>query len=390
MDRRDLQAPPRFTQPVRQVVLMLIVLTAVGFGVFLGFEGIRAIFETNVYLNGTIVVVFVLGVLSCFKQVLQVMQSVSWIETFARAMPGQRMPGAPSMLAPLAALMRTPGSRVQLTSTSTRSILDSVATRVDEDQEVARYLSGTLILLGLLGTFYGLATTVPALVETIRGLTPGEGETGADIFGRLQAGLESQLGGMGTAFSSSLLGLAGSLVLGLLELFAGHGQGRFYRELEEWLSSMTRVGLAGEEGGGSGVMTAVVDAMAEQMEGLSRMFTQSDLARAQTDRRLGDLAIQLGELARKIEERDSLPALGRIGDGQDRMVAAVEKLGQSFSEGGSDPEARMRLRSIDVQLLRILEEISAGRQESLAELRADIASLGRSLRGASRPGTEPR
>jgi hypothetical protein len=96
---------------------------------------------------------------------------------------------------------------------------------VDEDQEVSRYLTSVLILLGLLGTFYGLATTVPALVETIRGLTPAPGETGADIFGRLQAGLESQLGGMGHAFSSSLLGLGGSLILGLLELFAGHGRG---------------------------------------------------------------------------------------------------------------------------------------------------------------------
>lgn len=389
MDRRDLQAPPRFTQPVRQVALMVATLALAVAGAWFGLATLEKVFFTNVYLNTAIAVVFGFGIVSVLMQVVSVMQSVSWIQTFARAMPNQRMPRAPGILAPLATLLRSPGSRIQLTSTSTRTILDSVATRVDEDQELARYLSGTLILLGLLGTFYGLATTVPALVETIRGLTPQEGETGADIFGRLQTGLESQLGGMGTAFSSSLLGLGGSLVLGLLELFAGHGQGRFYRELEEWLSSFTRVGVAGEEGGGSGVMAEVVDAMAEQMEGLSRMFTQSDLARAQTDRRLGDLAIQIGELARQIEERDTLPALRVIGEGQERVVAAIERLGGSMTEGGSDPEARMRLRSIDVQLLRILEELSAGRQESLGEIRAELQSLGRTLRGAGRP-SEPR
>ena len=391
MDRRDLQAPPRFSQPLRQIALMLIALGLVGLGAFVGWRTLQAVFFTNVYLNSAIAAVFGLGVLSCFWQVILLMQSVSWIETFARAMPGQRMPGAPSLLASLAQLLRTPGSRIQLTSVSTRSILDSVATRIDEDQEVARYLSGTLILLGLLGTFYGLATTVPSLVETIRSLDPVEGETGTQIFGRLQQGLESQLGGMGTAFSSSLLGLAGSLIVGLLALFAGHGQGRFYRELEDWLSSMTRVGVGGEEGvGAAGVMTEVVDAMAEQMEGLQRMFTQSDIARGQTDRRLGDLAIQIGELARKIEERDSLPVLRGISEGQERVIAALERLGSQMAEGGSDPEARMRLRSIDVQMLRILEEISAGRQETMAELRAELATLGRSLRGVARTGTDPR
>lgn len=392
MDRRDLQAPPRFSQPLRQLALMLIVLGLVGFGAFVGFRTLLGVFNTNVYLNSAILVVLAMGVLSCFWQVILLMQSVSWIETFARASPGQRMPDAPSLLAPLAALMRNPGARMQLTSASTRSILDSVATRVDEDQEITRYLGSTLILLGLLGTFYGLATTVPSLVETIRGLTPQEGETGADIFGRLQAGLESQLGGMGTAFSSSLLGLAGSLIVGLLALFAGHGQGRFYRELEEWLSSMTRVGVAGDDGGvgAGGVMTEVVDAMAEQMESLQRMFTQSDIARAQTDRRLGDLAIQIGELARKIEERDNLPALQRIQEGQERMIGALERVAHQMAEGATDPESRMRLRSIDVQMLRILEEISAGRQESMAEIRAEMASLARSLRGAARPGVETR
>ena len=390
MDRRDTQAP-QFTRPLRQIALMLIVVALVALGAYVAFPTLSAIYFTNVWLNSVIAAVFALGVLSCFWQVILLMRSASWIEDFARSRPGEDLRAPPSLLAPLATLLRTRGARMQLTSTSTRSILDSVATRVDEDQEITRYLSNTLIFLGLLGTFYGLATTVPSLVETIRSLNPAEGESGADIFARLQAGLESQLGGMGTAFSSSLLGLAGSLIVGLLELFAGHGQGRFYRELEEWLSSMTRVGI-GEEGGSAegSVLREVVDAMAEQMESLQRMFTQSDIARAQTDRRLGDVAIAVGQLAQKIEERDNGPALLRLAEGQERMIAAVERLGTHLSEGGADPEARMRLRSIDVQLLRILEEISAGRQESMAELRAELANLARSLRGGTRASSEVR
>jgi len=137
---------------------------------------------------------------------------------------------------------------MQISSTSSRSLLDSVATRIAELRDITRYIVNLLIFLGLLGTFYGLATTVPAIVDTISNLEPRDGETGADVFRRLQSGLEAQMGGMGVAFASSLLGLAGSLVVGLLELFAGHGQNRFYRELEEWLSTITRLGFAGGEG----------------------------------------------------------------------------------------------------------------------------------------------
>jgi hypothetical protein len=390
MDRRDAPAAPRFSQPVRQVTLMLIALGLVAAGAYLGFSTLEAVFFTSVWINAAILVVFILGVLFCIRQVILLMNSVHWIEAFARQAPGQG-PGqaggtalrpAPSILAPLAALLRSRGARMQLTATSTRSILDSVATRIDEDQEITRYISNLLIFLGLLGTFYGLATTVPALVETIRSLTPAEGETGADIFARLQAGLESQLGGMGTAFSSSLLGLAGSLVIGLLELFAGHGQNRFYRELEEWLSSITRVGL-GDEGGASDatVMREVIDNLAEQMESLQMLFTQSDISRTQTDRRLGDLAGSIGRLAQRLEEGDQTAALVRVAEGQERLLAVLT---QQAQEGAIDAESRMRLRSIDVQLLRILEEISAGRQETVAELRADLAGLARTLRGAAR------
>ena len=174
MNRRDPQAPPHFSQPLRQIALMLIVLALVLFGAYISFRTLEQVFYTNVYLNSVIAIVFALGVLSCFWQVILLMRSVSWIEGFASSGQGEQLRAPPSLLAPLATLMRSRGARMQLTSTSTRSILDSVASRVDEDQEITRYLASTLIFLGLLGTFYGLATTVPALVDTIRALTPAE------------------------------------------------------------------------------------------------------------------------------------------------------------------------------------------------------------------------
>lgn len=375
-ETREPEAEPQFTQPVRQIISMLIVLGLVGAGIYLGFEQLNAIFWSNPYLNGAILFVFVSGVLSCFGQVYQLMRSVGWIEGFTKHKTGSEADVAPGLLAPLATLLRSRGARMQLSSSSGRSILDSVAQRIDEDREITRYIGNTLIFLGLLGTFYGLATTVPALVETIRSLNPSDGESGADIFGRLQAGLESQLGGMGTAFSSSLLGLAGSLVVGLLELFASHGQNRFYRELEEWLSTITRLGFStGEDGGGeTGVMVEFMDHMAQQMEA----------QQASLDRHLTALTQAMtGSGGGSNGSTDEL--LARVAEGQERLI---EKLRDSGVDG-IDAESRMRLRSIDVQMLRILEEMSAGRQETVADLRADIAALTRAVRsGRVRPGKD--
>lgn len=387
MDQRETESVLQFTQPVRQITSMLIVLVLVGTGLYVVFATILEIFYTNVYLNGLIILVFVLGILSCFRQVVQLVTSVGWIEHFARPQPTTGADDAPSLLAPLATLLRSRGARMQLSSTAGRSILESVGQRIDEDREITKYLSNTLIFLGLLGTFYGLATTVPALVETIRSLNPGEGETGADIFARLQAGLEAQLGGMGTAFSSSLLGLAGSLVIGLLELFVGHGQNRFYRELEEWLSTITRVGFASGDEGGAGadqnMIAGVIDNLAEQMEALQVMFTQSDISRSQIDMRMGELTGAITRLAGRLEDQTGTNALIRVAAGQEQLVSILSQ--NNGGDNGMDPESRMRLRSIDVQLLRILEEISAGRQETMAEIRTDIAALTRTLRATRAP-----
>ncbi|MFW8635177.1 biopolymer transporter ExbB [Cribrihabitans pelagius] len=379
---------PQFSQPVRQIIMMLIALGLSGFGAFVALPRVLPVFEANPWLNGFIVFVFVIGVLACFWQVVQLIGSVRWIERFA-AGEGMEDRRVPSMLAPLASLLGSRGARMQLGSASTRSILDSVASRIDEDREITRYIVNLLIFLGLLGTFYGLATTVPAVVDTIRSLAPQEGEEGLSVFNRLMTGLEAQLGGMGVAFASSLLGLAGSLIVGLLELFAGHGQNRFYRELEEWLSSITRVSFSSGEDGASdsGVVSQVLDTMAEQMDALQAMFAETSEGRAAVDRRLTELVETIGEMNRRQEQTGTITAaLDRVAVGQEALTELMRAHGE---QGGIDAESRMRLRSIDVQMLRILEEISAGRQESLAELRKDIDLLVKAFahpRGLGRTG----
>jgi hypothetical protein len=305
------------------------------------------------------------------------------------------------MLAPLAALLRGRASKSShISNTSARSILESVSARIEEARDITRYLANLLIFLGLLGTFYGLATTVPAVVDTIRALAPQDGETGVEVFDKLMRGLESQLGGMGTAFSSSLLGLAGSLVVGLLELFAGHGQNRFYSELEEWLSSFTRIGLAGSDGEGGvdhGGLADIVEQMTHQVEVLADMFAQTEAGRMRSDEALARLlqAVQL-MTATLDSNAGSIAVLERIAGGQDRVLAAIEKgidrPAPPAPAEDSDAESRMRLRSIDLGLVKLIEEVAAGRQEAMAELRGDLAQLTRAVRALVRiePGQTAR
>ena len=379
MDQPDIEAEPQFSQPVRQVLMMLLVLGFTGFGGFLALPRVLPVFEANPYLNGFILFVFAIGVVACFWQVWQLIQSVRWIEHFAQERERGFQSKAPLLLAPLATLLRSRNKRMQINTASTRSILDSVATRIDEAREITRYIVNLLIFLGLLGTFYGLATTVPALVDTIRGLAPEDGESGVEVFARLMDGMDQQLSGMGVAFASSLLGLAGSLVVGLLELFAGHGQNRFYRELEEWLSTITKLGFSSgdAEGGDMGTTGVILDQMVEQMEAMQLLFARSEEGRSEVEYRLGQLSDTLERMTERMEATaPSATAFARIADSQDRLI---DVLTHKSENEGLDAESRMRLRSIDVQMLRILEEVAAGRQETMAELRTDLNAIARAL-----------
>ncbi|MCC6002645.1 MAG: biopolymer transporter ExbB [Pararhodobacter sp.] len=381
-------ATVQFSQPVRQITLMLISLALVAVGVYFAFPRVSGIFLANIWLNGFIFLVFVIGVLATFWQVIQLSSSVRWIEGFAAETPGHQITIAPRLLAPLAALLRSRGKSSHITPTSARSILESVATRIDEERDITRYIVNLLIFLGLLGTFYGLATSVPAVVETIRSLAPREGETAMSGFGRLMQGLEQQMDGMAVAFSSSLLGLAGSLVVGLLELFAGHGQNRFYRELEEWLSSITRLGSAAAETpegeGGMGPLSSVIEGLSEQLRAMEALRVENEAGRAQLDEGLAALTNAVERLTLRFEmETSTAAALERLAEGQERIATLMETQAQD-PEPHLEAETRLRLRSMDVQLLRILEELSAGRQESLSDLRGDLATLTQAVRQLNR------
>ncbi|UWQ22481.1 biopolymer transporter ExbB [Jannaschia sp. W003] len=379
MADRTITTETQFSQPIRQIIWMLAVLGAVGAGTYVAYPSVAPIFAANPWLNGTIIAVFGLGVLACFWQVIQLFSSVSWLEGFAEQREGHDIARAPGLLAPLASMLRSRTSRSAISATSSRSILDSVAQRMDEARDITRYIVNTLIFLGLLGTFWGLATTVPAVVDTIRNLAPDGDEAGMAVFSRLIGGLEDQLAGMGTAFASSLLGLAGSLVVGLLEIFAGHGQNRFYRELEDWLSTITRVGLVGDgETIDQYSLAAVLDHMNYQMEQLQDMFQRGEAGRLAAEERMGHLSDAVAALADRGGDPAGVErALERVAEGQQHVAAALASAreGGGGDGGGLDSESRMRLRSIDVQLLKIFEEQQQARQAVLDDLRGDMGAL---------------
>lgn len=225
--------PYKLSSPQVFLLSMLVFLAIAGFVSAILYRQISAAFSTNPGLNGLILGVLVVGILLSFLQVIRLFREIRWVNSFRAGSESVE----PVLLAPMKALLGR-SSSMALSTSSMRSILDSIATRLDEARDITRYLTGLLVFLGLLGTFWGLLQTIGSIGDTIASLDPGSGDAN-DVLDALKSGLAAPLSGMGTAFSSSLFGLAGSLIVGFLDLQAGRAQTRFYTELENWLSSVT-------------------------------------------------------------------------------------------------------------------------------------------------------
>ncbi|ADZ69328.1 hypothetical protein [Polymorphum gilvum] len=232
--------PYSLSSPKAYLSFMIIFLVIVAFIAFILYRQISTAFMSNPGLNGLIVMVAVFGILLTFGRVIRLFPEITWVNGFRLGDPGLEVRRPPVLLAPMATLLGNKVGEMALTPMTARSILDSIGMRLDEAREISRYLTGLLVFLGLLGTFWGLLQTVSAVGATIQSLDVGSGDANV-IFEDLKAGLEAPLSGMGTAFSSSLFGLTGSLVLGFLDLQAGQAQNRFYNELEDWLSTLTDI-----------------------------------------------------------------------------------------------------------------------------------------------------
>ncbi|TCU15718.1 flagellar motor protein MotA [Rhizobium sullae] len=231
----------KLSSPMPFLWTMLLFLVIVGFIASILFRQAQTAFMHNPGLNGLIVGVLAVGIILVFTHVLALRPEVRWFNSFRAAGSADKVNRNPRLLAPMRALIGNRKSTATLSTTALRSILDSIATRLDESRDTSRYLIGLLVFLGLLGTFWGLIGTIGSISGVIQSLDAGSNGAG-DVLTTLKEGLALPLTGMGQAFSSSLLGLSGSLILGFLDLQAGRAQNRFYTELENWLSSVTDVG----------------------------------------------------------------------------------------------------------------------------------------------------
>lgn len=232
------------------LIRMLVFLALVGFIAAILAQQFLSAFQANPGLNGLIIAVLAIGIVFAFWQVFRIYPEIRWVNAFRIADPGLAIAHQPVLLAPMATMLRDRQGSLSLSTTSMRSIMDSIGSRLDEARDTGRYLVGLLVFLGLLGTFWGLLDTIRSVGTTINALDTKSADS-VLIFEELKTGLAAPLKGMGTAFASSLFGLSGSLVLGFLELQASQAHSRFYNELEEWLSGITELSPGGSAEGAS-------------------------------------------------------------------------------------------------------------------------------------------
>ena len=354
------------------------------------FRPLSTAFMGNPGINGVILGILLCGIVYIFRQVLLLNPEIAWIEDFRERLANRDLTAptgrAPRLLASMARMLGTRhGGRVSLSGSSLQTLLDGISSRLDETRETSRYLIGVLVFLGLLGTFYGLLETVRAVGGVIGGLNVSSNDL-ARSFADLKTALGSPLAGMSTAFSSSLFGLAGSLVLGFLDLQAGQAQNRFYNDLEEWLSTYTRLSSGGFGDAGEGSVPAYIQALLEQtadsLENLQRILARSEESRIGANNTLPALIDRLGTLSEHMKAGQML--MVRLAENQMELKPSLTRLATIAENSlGQDDVLRTHLRNIEAYMARLSEDMVEGRAQTMIELRGEIRLLARTIAALS-------
>jgi hypothetical protein len=373
------------TRPVVYLIRMLVFLVAVIVVAAVLSNVLIGAFNNNPGLNSVILFVLLVGIGWNLRQVLRISPEVTWLETYRTARPRIANLPPPKLLAPMASMLATreghgrgDQTRFTLSATAMRSLLDGIASRLDESRELSRYMTGLLIFLGLLGTFWGLLKTIGAVSDVIGSMSVGSGDLNA-LFEQLKSGLAKPLAGMGTAFSASMFGLSGALVLGFLDLTAGQAQNRFFNELEEWLAGLTRLSSGILSEGETPVpvyVQALLEQTAENMENLQHILQRGEDTRTQTNQAVMMLTDHISMLAETMRTNQQL--MLRVAEAQSAIGPTLQRISeQRYSQG--DDVARAHLRNIELYLQRLLTDAEQGRAQSTAELRNDLRILTRTV-----------
>ncbi len=368
----------------RYLASMTIFLLAVA-GVAAALIGrLQGAFQANPLPNALLIAVWIIGIIYIFVQTLRLSPEIKWVQEVQRNRLAARDIEPPPLMGSLARLMESRTTPLSLTPTALRAVLDGIAVRLDESREIARYFTGLLIFLGLLGTFWGLLKTVGSVGAVVNGLSVTADPT--ELFTNLKAGLEGPLSGMGTAFGSSLLGLAGSLVLGFLDLQMGQAQNRFFLDIENWLFASVGVndrGL-GEEASPLPVIQALVDRTAANMDGFRQIMTESAESRHQNAQAMWALGQKIDALVAAEENQqqviDSL--LRQRAESDTALVAALNRIELALGKGGDsglEMEVVSHLRAIETGIQRLVNDQTQIRARALEEARAEITRLARTL-----------
>jgi hypothetical protein len=371
------------TRPYRYLIRMVLFLAAVAGVIFMLWTPLVQAFMNAPVLNAIIVGVLLLGIAENFRQVLILNPEVAWIRGFqADRPPSQTQARRLRLLAPMIAMLgERKSGRLQLSASATRALLDGISSRLEESRDLSRYLVGLLIFLGLLGTFWGLLEVVSAVSGVVASL--GASTDASTLFNDLQAGLKAPLSGMGTAFGTSLFGLAGSLVVGFLDLQSSQAQNRFYNDLEEWLSGVTRLGSGGVGGDSDQSVPAYIQALLEQtadnLESFQRTVQQAEQGRQGANAALVTLGERLTQLTEQMRAEQQL--MSRLAEAQLEIKPALQRFAEAASRPApsSDDALRSSLKNMETLLARLLEETQAGRTQLTQDIRNEFRLLARTI-----------
>jgi len=379
-----MNSPSRFIQ---RMIIFIILNLVLGFFLI---SSLVSAFLTNPIINGLIFSVLAFGILIIFRQVYTLLPEIEWIEGYKRnqskGLSGNVNTKKLILLAPMASMLVEHKGRFTISSLAMRSLLDSLNLRLDETREISRYLIGLLVFLGLLGTFWGLLSTIDSVGTVINSLGVA-GEDSTSMFLKSKEGLKQPLNGMGTAFSSSLFGLSGSLILGFLDIQASQAQNQFYNDVEEWLSSMSLISVNPsatkdskkiQEDGVPVYVQALLEQTAESIDSLQRTLGRGEDERKYLADNFANLAEKMSAVADQIQTNQKNIEKNNSNPIDIKPIVEFMK----DNPNGLDEPTKEHIRSMDISIKRLVEENNQANKQLVFELRSEIKLLAKTISAA--------